>query len=59
MKDELAVLEAAVRLIKNHLDHDVEFSSAELYRIGSCAGTLRSYLEIGRASCRERVYSSV
>ena len=58
MKDELAVLEAAVRLIKNHLDHDVEFSSAELYRIGSCAGTLRSYLDLWRKRHRAKKSAS-
>jgi len=46
MKDEIAKLEAAVRLVKNQLDQDGDVSSSELYRIGSCAGTLRSYLDL-------------
>jgi len=46
MNEEIVVLEAAVKLIKLRFEEDAGFSAPQLYRIGSCAGTIRSYMEL-------------
>ncbi len=44
MNEEIEALEAAVKLIRLKLENDEKLSEDQLFRIGSCAGTLRTYM---------------
>ena len=48
MNKDIIALEAAVKLIKRGFEADAGFSDSQLSRIGSCAGTIRSYMLLWR-----------
>ena len=53
MNKDIAALEAAVKLIKRRFEEDAGFSVSQLSRIGSCAGTIRSYMALWKKRNQE------